>query len=278
MSHRLFISAAAAILIGSPALAQTSDGACAGLSNSVCISQVGSFNVAAVDQSGARSSSASVRVQGDFNGRGTIAGRSAALDPLFGGAAPAPLETDELESGTIHQSGPGNRAVVAIEGDSNQFHVTQSGDGNAAIQLVRGNDNQSGLVQAGDASSNVARQVQLGSGNVSILTQTGAGNAATLIQAPEAEAALLSSAAASGEAALMAAFAGAGAIGADGNSILLDQNGGGNEANLVQSGSDHQIALRQQGNAQISITQYGTGRSVAVDQPAGSQGIQITQY
>lgn len=273
---------AAAALLAAPAMlgAQVPDAsACAGMANAVCVAQVGDFNAATVDQSEAQGSVASVRIEGSFNGGGSIAGRSAELSRMDGTAGPALLVTPALESGLVRQSGELNRATVRIEGERNQFHVAQHGSANAAVQLVRGDGNAVATVQANGSAGNVAQQVQLGSDNVSILTQAGAANRATLIQAPSAEAALLGAAAGNGEGALVGAFAAStGAAGVAGNQILLEQNGDGNQADLVQAGTDQSIALRQQGGAQISITQHGTGRSVAVEQTNGSQGIQIVQY
>lgn len=254
-----------AIAAPHPVRAQT-DGSCA-----VCIVQVGNSNAVLVD------------VDGQRNGGGTLGGQvSPALTILNSApnASPAaPIAVPSMLSGTVTQIGNGNRAQLLVRGDDNQFLISQDGDGNDAVQVVVGDRNEVSAVQSGVAGLNFSTQIIVGADSVNHIAQAGGNNLAVAQQVPTAELALLGLDLERDGPSLLAAIGmGGTGSGADGNSILLEQNGGGNEAVLTQIGFDHGIALRQQGNAQIGITQLGFGKYVGIEQSAGSTGVQILQY
>jgi len=180
----------------------------------------------------------------------------------------------------VSQDGDGNRAAITIEGDDNQFHISQQGDRNSAVQLVQGSRNTVAAEQGQGPldSDNVSVQVQVGDDNVQRVRQLGSGNIAVQAQVPTAEAALLAFGAGVSGGLLTSEMLGKLEGDASYNRILLKQNGNDNAAYLAQVGFDHSIALRQNGASDITIMQFGVGRSIAIDQPAGMQGVQIIQY
>ena len=205
-----------------------------------------------------------------------------------------------LESGVIRQSGERNLAGVLIKGDSNDFHVSQLGNDNKAAQAISGSSNQAAIVQCTPdgalGSDNRAVQVQRGSSNSAYAHQAGSHNVAALVQAgglgaspTTAEAALAGAGGLVGVAgsanytqsaeAVLASYSARGE--GTGNSITLQQNGDNNIALLGQFGNDNSIALRQPGDAYASITQFGNGRSIGIEQQAGTNGVSpitVTQY
>lgn len=259
------VTAAMASAVVGIAPLQGAPAVCPGASNSVCVEQVGDRNRAVVTLAGER------------NGGGSLGGEaSGPLAALDGGAIDAPVVVPPLSSGSISQQGNDNRAEIAVLGDDNQFVVSQAGDGNLATQYLVGDRNRSAILQSG--SSNVSTELQIGSDNRSYVLQSGDGNVATTQQVPGPELALLGGDPASVPAGLLAAFASGAGGTSTSNVLLLEQKNGGNVADLLQAGSGDSIALRQDGNATISIAQLGAGKSISVEQSAGSQGIRITQH
>jgi hypothetical protein len=259
MKNRVFVSIVVAGL-GQPALAYQASSpgqaGCAAASSLVCMTQVGAEN------------SASVRVLGRGNSDGPIAGAQAGLTLLGSpGTAAAPLGMSALPSGVVSQVGDRNIASVDIIGDHNRFHVAQTGDGHLSSQAVEGWGNSVAAEQGQGRSDigNMSVQIQNGSGNVMRLQQFGSANVAIQTQGVSAEAALIA-----GHSLLSGP--------AYNNNMLLQQNGDGNEARLAQLGAGNNIALRQQGWSQISVTQLGNGHSISVEQPYGQRGVQIIQY
>jgi hypothetical protein len=259
MKTCIFVAILAAGL-GQPALAYqvSSSGrtSCGAVSSLVCVTQVGAEN------------SASVRALGRGNSDGPIAGAQAALTLLGSpGTAVAPLAMSALQAGLVSQTGDRNVASVEIIGDHNRFHVTQAGNGHLSAQTVQGWGNSVAAEQGQgrNDAGNTSVQIQSGSGNVMRLQQFGSANMAIQAQGVSAEAALIA-----GQSLLSGL--------AYNNNMLLQQNGDGNEARLAQLGSGNNIALRQQGWSQISVTQLGNGHSISVEQPYGQRGVQIVQY
>ncbi|WP_188445364.1 hypothetical protein [Sphingomonas psychrolutea] len=241
------------------AVAQPADAsACSGAANAVCVTQVGDRNVA------------TIALNGNTAG-GVIAGvETGNLTEIGSSRSTGPISISSQIAGSVSQSGNNNHVSIAMNGDNTAFAVSQQGNFNSATQSVEGLNNSLTLRQSSSdpAIGNTAIQVQLGNGNSSFASQTGSGNTARLIQSPTAEATLL----------------GIGALldpvnrTSESNAIVLEQTGPNNQADLGQQGNSHSIALRQNGYAQILITQSGVGRSISVDQPVGSVGVQITQY
>jgi hypothetical protein len=258
------VSALVAALAPLP-LAAAVPGGCATASSSICIEQVGNRNSVTVDE------------RGDGNGGGSLAGHSSGPLAVLGGAAVgAPITVLPTGGGEITQRGDSNSASLLVRGDDNQFSLAQEGDRNSSDQLVLGSRNVSSSVQTG--SDNVSAQLVIGSDNRNQIIQSGDGNVALARQVPSAELALLNAASNSTPASLINVIASGALGGVDDSIILLEQDNGGNVADLLQIGSGHSIALRQDGNASISITQMGPGKSISVEQTAGSKGIQIVQH
>lgn len=261
MKARIFVVISiAASAVGQPALAYQGNSAdrasCDGVSNLVCVAQVGSGNAA------------SVGVLGQGNNGASIAGAHVPLTLLGSPRVSAsPLTMSALPSGVVSQTGDRNVASVDVAGDSNRFHVAQTGSGHLSLQTVQGSGNVVAAEQGqarGDLG-NTSIQTQNGFGNVMRLQQFGSANTAVQTQGVSAEAALI---------------AGSGLINGVvfNNNMLLQQNGSANEAYLAQVGAGNSVALRQQGGSQISVTQLGNGHSLAVEQPYGQRGVQIIQY
>lgn len=191
------------------------------------------------------------------------------------------LSTLALESGVVRQQGHRNTAQVVIRGDSNDYHVTQKGDLNSATEVQVGDGNAAAIYQGGRdglaANGNFALEVQFGSGNLAYAEQNGTGNVAVLGQVGFGGA--LSAAELSGMS-LTELSSGAAARamgGANGNEILLRQQGDGAQAYLMQVGNGHKIALQQETGATATITQLGANRQVALNQ-TGTTPITITQF
>lgn len=248
------------------AVAQSGGSAsCSGDANSVCVAQVGDGNQATIALSGATAG-------------GVISGAETGnLSEIGSSRSTRPISIPSQIAGTVSQSGNNNRVSIAVSGDNNAFAVSQNGVSNSASQSIVGTNNSLTLRQAdtGSGVGNDAVQIQMGNGNASVLAQTGSGNSARLIQSPTAEAMLLGLGSPGSE---IDAPLRATTLVSDSNVIALDQTGSNNQADLGQQGSGHSIALRQNGYAQILITQSGVGRSISIDQPVGSVGLQITQY
>lgn len=232
--------------------------ACSGATNAVCVAQVGDRNVATIALNGTTAG-------------GVIAGvETGNLAEIGSSRSTGPISISSQIAGSVSQSGNNNHVSIAVNGDNTAFAVSQQGDFNSATQSVEGSNNSLTLRQTSSdpAIGNTAVQVQYGNGNSSFASQTGSGNTARLIQSPTAEATLLG----------ISALLDLANRTSESNAIVLEQMGANNQADLGQQGSGHSIALRQNGYAQILITQSGVGRSISVDQPVGSVGVQITQY
>ena len=231
---------------------------------------------------------------GNDGGNGNAGHKDAALTT----STLTPLSN--LESGVIRQAGERNLAGVLIKGDSNDFHVSQLGNDNKAGQALSGSFNQAAIVQGtpdgAKGSGNKAVQVQLGSSNSAYAHQSGNSNVAVQVQAgglgtspTVAEAALTGAGGLASSAGSSNYVQSAEAVLANynargegtGNSITLQQNGDKNTALLAQFGNDNSIALRQPGNAYASITQFGNGHAIGIEQQAGTNGVSpitVTQY
>jgi hypothetical protein len=166
----ILIAAAAALMMTGPASANTlvilPEAAAP---NAATVTVTGSHNSLQIAQNytgaaGQSGNSATVSIEGDFNGSGTL---SAGLAPSSLRIA---LDADLPDGGRIVQSGFDNSLALAVLGTGNLFSFVQQGSANMASGTIHGLGNQASVQQIGQ--NNIAAFSQNGNGNIVSISQT----------------------------------------------------------------------------------------------------------
>lgn len=166
----MLIAAAAALMITGPALANTlvilpeaavPNAATVLVSGSGNVLQIAQIYTGAIGQS---DNTATVSIDGDFNGSGTL---SAGLAPSRLWIA---LDSDLPDGGRIVQSGFENSVALSVLGTGNLFSFIQQGSANIASGTIYGLGNQASVQQSGQ--NNIAAFSQNGNGNIVSISQT----------------------------------------------------------------------------------------------------------
>jgi hypothetical protein len=103
---------------------------------------------------------ATIRIDGNGNGRGSMTGKS-----LFAGLGIG----EALTPGSISQRGTGNQLALTVLGDNNAFALSQSGADNSLTGFIRGAGNEVAALQSGPG--NTLSFSQIGTGNMLSVTQ-----------------------------------------------------------------------------------------------------------
>lgn len=125
--------------------------------NAARLTVSGDSNLADVTQNGHNTGAdygVTLKITGDFNGRGVLAGTAAAVG---------------LFSGRIRQEGDDNAFTADIVGTNNQYAASQLGNDNLIATSVYGDENDYAILQGGN-------------GNSAALSQNGISNTAGIIQ------------------------------------------------------------------------------------------------
>jgi|GEM_PF-1082472 len=139
----------------------------------------------------------------------------------------------------IEQYADKSFAQQEVTGSDNYIFVGQSGESNKSYQVVTGNDNKSWINQSAASPGAYASVTQNGNANWSSLSQDGASSSAMVLQEGDSNI-------------LQGVVAGDPALNNNGSTLLLNQLGSFNTANVEQTAFGAMSTITQNGNGNVS--------------------------
>ena len=221
----------------------------------IAITQVGSGNTVSLGVSASVTSGVSTDITYS-TGNGSVTGSTAIINVNAGGNQADASKT----SINVLQTGNNSRFEADVKGTGNSMSVTTAGPGDDVYSKMRGDSNTANISFSGTGGANQAVLDQSGSGSNAIgINASSTGNYFGIIQVGSMNTTTIGG------------YTSGSALSGDDNTVLVQQNGTSNLANLGITGASNTVNINQGGTGQdANVKISGAGNTISISQGASA--------